>query len=153
MNLSRGTRSGGVGWIASLMKQLLEEVRIAPVGISARTRIAGIYDRSVTRVERGFARDVLNEVEGIPVPFCGQNRQDTGLSVDPDRPLSRIDRLLDNIETSQFGQQRQRQRRADARSSGDAVTSGDRAQKAAAGSTENLHTEAPSRDDRSTQPV
>lgn len=153
MNLPRGTRSGGVGWIASLMQQLLEEVRIAPVGISARTRIAGIYDRSVTRVERGFARDLLNEVEGIPVPFCGQKRRDTGPSVEPDRPLSRIDRLLDNIETSQFGQQRQRQRRADARRSGGAVTSGDRAQGAAAGSTEDPHADAPARDDRSSQHV
>jgi hypothetical protein len=136
MNLSRGTRSGGVGWIASLMKQLLEEVRIAPVGVSARTRIAGIYDRSVTRVERGFARDLLNEVEGIPVPFCGQKRRDTGLTVEPDRPVSRIDRLLDNIETSQFGQQRQRQRRSDARGSSDTGTSADLAREVAARNTE-----------------
>jgi len=132
VNLSRGTRSGGVGWIASLMKQLLEEVRIVPVGVSARARIAGICDRSVTRLERGFARDLANEVEGIPVPFCGQKRRDTGLSVAPGRPVSRIDRLLDNIETSQFGQQKQRQRRADARRSGDTGTSAHLAREVAA---------------------
>jgi Protein of unknown function (DUF2587) len=132
---SRGTRSGGVGWIPSLMKQLLEEVRIAPVGVSARTRIAGIHDRSVTRVERGFARALVNEVEGIPVPFCGQKRQDTGQSVEPDRPVNRIDRLLDNIEASQFGRERQRQRRADARKPSDAATGAHLAREVAARNT------------------
>ena len=136
MSLSRGTRSGGVGWIASLMKQLLEEVRIVPVGVSARTRIAGIYDRSVTRVERGFARDLVNEVEGIPVPFCGQKRRDIAPAAGQDRPLSRIDRLLDNIETSQFGQQRQRQRRADTRRSSVTDTSAHLAREVAGPNTE-----------------
>jgi hypothetical protein len=70
--------------------------------------------RSVNKLERGLARDVVNELEGIAVPFCGQRRQHTGSDVSEGRPVSRIDRLLDNIEISQLGQQRQRLRRADA---------------------------------------
>jgi len=115
MNTSLFAQPGKVGWIASLMKQLLEEVRVAPVGMAARSRIADIHGRAVTRLERGLSLDVVNELAGITVPFCGQKRQDTGAAVGQDQPLSRIDRLLDNIETSQFGQQRQRQRKADAR--------------------------------------
>jgi len=115
MNTSLFAQPGKVGWIASLMKQLLEEVRVAPVGMTARTRIADIHGRAVTRLERGLSMDVVNELAGRTVPFCGQRRQDTDSRVGQDHPLSRIDRLLDNIETSQFGQQRQRQRRADAR--------------------------------------
>lgn len=124
MNRSRIAQSGGVGWIASLMQQLLEEVRVTPVGVAARTRIAAIHDRSVTRVERRSARDVVDALDAMPVPFCGQKRARAGMTVDPGHRVSRIDRLLDNIETSQFGQQRQRQRRrAEARRPGDAATS------------------------------
>jgi Protein of unknown function (DUF2587) len=115
MNTSLFAQPGRVGWIASLMKQLLEEVRVVPVGLAARARIAEIHGRAGTRLERGLSLDVVNELAGITVPFCGQRRQATAPGVEQDHPLSRIDRLLDNIETSQLGQQRQRQRRADAR--------------------------------------
>lgn len=115
-------QSGKVGWIASLLRHLLEEVRVVPVGVVARTRIAEIHGRSVNKLERGLARDVVNELEGITVPFCGQKRQHTELPVEQGRHVSRINRLLDNIETSQFGQQRQRQRRADASRSTDGAT-------------------------------
>jgi hypothetical protein len=122
MNQSRVVRSSGVGWIASLMKQLLEEVRIAPVGVATRARIAAIHDRSVNRLERDFARDVVVELEGIPVLFCGQLRLGTGLPVGQGYRISRLDKLLDVIETSQLGQQRRRQRKAHARRSRHTVT-------------------------------
>lgn len=99
-----------VSWIASLMKQLLEEVRVAPLGVDGRARVAEIHRRSVSRVEQGLALSVVDELEIIPLPFCGQERSDAASGVSPGRLVSRLDRLLDNIETAQRGQQRQRQR-------------------------------------------
>jgi hypothetical protein len=120
MNQSPVAQPGNAGWIASLMKQLLEEMRVVPVSLAARTRIAEIQSRSVTRLERGLALDLVDELSGMTVPFCGQRRQATTSVAEQDHPVSRIDRLLDNIETSQFGLQRQRRRSADARRSRDA---------------------------------
>ena len=112
MNQSRVEQSGKVGWIASLMRQLLQEVRVAPVGVAARTRVAEIHGRAISRLEQRLAQEVVEELKGIAVPFCGLERFETELSVARGRPLSRVDRLLDYIETAQFGQQRQRQRLA-----------------------------------------
>jgi hypothetical protein len=102
------------------MKQLLEEVRVAPLGVAARTRVAAIQDRSVSEPEQVLATDVVKELNGNTLPFAEQDTpaadsgvgQTRGLSrrtrrlsrVDRVR-LSRVDRLLRNIETAQFGQQ------------------------------------------------
>jgi hypothetical protein len=112
--------SGSASWIASLMSQLLEEVRVAPLGDAARTRVAAIQDRSVSEPEQHLATDVVEELNGNTLPFTGRETpevdsgvgQTRGLSrrtrrlsrVDRVR-LSRVDRLLRNIETAQFGQQ------------------------------------------------
>lgn len=103
---------GKVGTVTSLMKQLLREVRVEPVGVAARLRVAEIHARSVSRIERGLARNVVDELEGMTLPFCGQERSNPMLGAVQGRRPSRVDRLLDDIEAAQFDQQRQRQRRA-----------------------------------------
>jgi hypothetical protein len=109
MNQSWVGESGKVGWVASLMRQLLREVHHVPVGVVARARVAKIHDRSVSRLEQRLARHVIQELEGIAVPFCGLERLGAGLGAGRVRSFNRVDRLLDHIETAQFGQQRQRQ--------------------------------------------
>jgi len=115
-------QSGKVRSIASLMRQLLEEVRVAPVGVAARARVAEIHGRSVSELERGLALDVVDELEGIALPFCGQERFDAGLGVAQGRRVSRVDRLLDNIESAQFGQQGHRLSKVDAGRASHAAT-------------------------------
>jgi hypothetical protein len=111
MNRSRVKKSAGVGWIASLMRQLLQEVRVAPVSVGARVRVAGIHSRSVGRLEQRLALAVVEELEGIAVPFCGLERGGVWTGNARGSLFNRVDRLLDTIETAQFGQQRQRDRR------------------------------------------
>jgi hypothetical protein len=112
MSQSPVGQSGKVGWVATLMKQLLLEVRVAPVGQMARTRVAEIHGRSIGRLEQRLARDVIEELKGIAVPFCGLKCFETGLSVPRGSSFSRVNRLLDNIETAQLGRERQQQRRS-----------------------------------------
>lgn len=107
-------------WIASLMKQLLEEVRIAPLGVAARTRVAEMQNRSVSEPEQGLATDVVDELNGNTLPFAEERPPDVDSGVGQTRGLSRrtrrlsradrvrlsrVDRLLRNIETAQFGQE------------------------------------------------
>ena len=107
MNQSLVEQSGRVSWVASLLRQLLKEVRVAPVGFAARARVVEIHARSVSRLERGLALEVVDELNGITLPFCGQQRSRAGLGVAPGGRVSRVDRLLVDIETAQLGQLRQ----------------------------------------------
>ena len=103
MGQSLVEHSGKVGEVASLMRQLLQEVRLAPVGLAARTRVAEIHGRAVSRLEQRLALDVVEELKGITVPFCGLNRIETGLGIARGRPFNRVDWLLDTIERAQSG--------------------------------------------------
>ena len=103
MSQSLGGHSGKGGGVASLMRQLLQEVRLAPVGVAARTRVAGIHGRAVSRLEQRLALDVVEELNGTTVPFCGLNRVETGLGIARGRPFNRVDWLLDTIERAQSG--------------------------------------------------
>jgi hypothetical protein len=96
------------------MKQLLKEVRAEPVGAAARARVALIHARCVSGMERSLARVVVDELEGVSLPFCGQERPNPGLGTAQGRRASRVDRLLDDIEAAQSDQHLQRLRRAEA---------------------------------------
>jgi hypothetical protein len=103
------------------MKQLLKEVRTEPVGAAARARVAVIHARCVSGTERSLARSVVDELEGISLPFCGQERLKPGLGMAQGRRASRVDRLLDDIEAAQSDQHLQRQRQAEAGGSAGAI--------------------------------
>jgi hypothetical protein len=96
------------------MKQLLKEVRAEPVGAAARARVTLIHARCVSGIERSLAQRVVDELEGITLPFCGQERPNLGLGLAQGRRGSRVDRLLDDIEAAQSDQQLKRRRRAGA---------------------------------------
>ena len=100
-------------WIASLMRQLRDEVWVSPLGAADRIRVAEIYGRSVSDVEQQLALDVLDALKAIPLPPEDDGVPDAGSDIIEGRPVSRIDRLLDNIETAQFGEQRHQGRRID----------------------------------------
>jgi Protein of unknown function (DUF2587) len=114
VNYRQIAQPGKVSWIASLIKQLREEVKVAPLGPAGRLRVSEIHSRAGSKVEQSLALGVVNELRGITLQSGDSKGSDTRVSVSPDRYSSRADRLLSNIETAQFGQQRQRQRRRQA---------------------------------------
>ena len=97
-------------WIASLMRRLRDEVWVSPLGAADRIRVAEIYGRSVSDVEQQLALDVLDALKAIPLPPEDDGAPDAGSDIIEGRPVRRIDRLLDNVETAQFGEQRQQGR-------------------------------------------
>jgi hypothetical protein len=110
MRRSLNRHAGHASWIASLMRQLLEEVRVSPMDIAARTRVAAIYVRSVGELEQSLATQMVDELEPITLPFCCQERTDAEPVMTQGRRFSRVTRLLDDIETAQLGRQRQQER-------------------------------------------
>ena len=55
--------------IGTMMKQLLDEVKSAPLDDAARARLAGIHKRSIKELEDGLAPALVQELERITLPF------------------------------------------------------------------------------------
>src|SRR5579885_3262830 len=55
--------------IGSMIKQLLEEVRNAPLDEAGRVRLAEIHRRSIKELEDGLAPELIEELERLALPF------------------------------------------------------------------------------------
>jgi hypothetical protein len=60
---------GKVMRIGSMVKQLLEEVRAAPMDEAGRARLREIHHRSIAELEEGLAPELREELERITLPF------------------------------------------------------------------------------------
>jgi hypothetical protein len=56
--------------VPSLIKQLLEEVRAAPLVEAGRTRLAEAHRRSIGELELGLAPKLIEELERITLPLA-----------------------------------------------------------------------------------
>jgi hypothetical protein len=57
--------------IGSMIKQLLEEVRAAPLDEASRGRLREIHQRSIKELEDGLAPELQDELERLSLPFEG----------------------------------------------------------------------------------
>ncbi|WP_427173577.1 bacterial proteasome activator family protein [Arthrobacter sp. 92] len=55
--------------IGTMIKQLLDEVKTAPLDDAARGRLAAIHDRSIKELEDGLAPELVAELERLSLPF------------------------------------------------------------------------------------
>jgi len=55
--------------IGTMIRQLLEEVKSAPLDDAARGRLAEIHERSIKELEDGLAPELIEELERISLPF------------------------------------------------------------------------------------
>jgi hypothetical protein len=59
--------------IGSMIKQLLEEVRAAPLDEASRGRLKEIHQRSIKELEDGLAPELQEELERLSLPFEGDS--------------------------------------------------------------------------------
>ncbi len=59
--------------IGSMIKQLLEEVRSAPLDAASRARLKEIHSRSITELEDGLAPELVAELDRLSLPFTEQS--------------------------------------------------------------------------------
>jgi hypothetical protein len=57
--------------IGTMIKQLLEEVRAAPLDEASRNRLRDIHQRSIIELEDGLAPELREELERLSLPFEG----------------------------------------------------------------------------------
>src|SRR5437764_10078249 len=55
--------------IGSMIKQLLEEVRAAPLDEASRNRLREIHETSIRELEQGLAPELRDELERLTLPF------------------------------------------------------------------------------------
>ncbi|MGX1162395.1 uncharacterized protein DUF2587 [Arthrobacter sp. SLBN-100] len=55
--------------IGTMIRQLLEEVKSAPLDDAARGRLAEIHERSIKELEDGLAPELVEELDRINLPF------------------------------------------------------------------------------------
>ena len=55
--------------IGTMIRQLLEEVKAAPLDEAARGRLAEIHERSIKELEDGLSPELVAELERISLPF------------------------------------------------------------------------------------
>jgi hypothetical protein len=92
--------------IGSMIKQLLEEVRSAPLDEAGRARLAQIHDRSITELEQGLAPELVDELRRITLPFDNRaTPSDAELRIAQAQLVGWLEGLFHGIQTALFAQQ------------------------------------------------
>jgi Protein of unknown function (DUF2587) len=92
--------------IGSMIKQLLEEVRNAPLDEAGRARLAEIHRRSIRELEDGLAPELIQELERIALPFDeDQAPSDAELRIAQAQLVGWLEGLFHGIQTALFAQQ------------------------------------------------
>jgi Protein of unknown function (DUF2587) len=92
--------------IGSMIKQLLEEVRNAPLDEAGRVRLAEIHRRSIKELEDGLAPELIDELERIALPFQDDEPPtDAELRIAQAQLVGWLEGLFHGIQTALFAQQ------------------------------------------------
>jgi hypothetical protein len=92
--------------IGSMIKQMLEEVRSAPLDDAGRTRLASIHSRSLTELEQGLAPELVDELRRITLPFAENSTpSDAELRIAQAQLVGWLEGLFHGIQTALFAQQ------------------------------------------------
>ena len=96
---------GKVMRIGSMIKQLLEEVRSAPLDQAGRARLAEIHRRSISELEEGLAPELIDELERITLPFGDEVPTDAELRIAQAQLVGWLEGLFHGIQATLFAQQ------------------------------------------------
>ena len=92
--------------IGSMVKQLLEEVRTAPLDEAGRARLAEIHQRSIRELEQGLAPELVAELERITLPFNDDGTpSDAELRIAQAQLVGWLEGLFHGIQTALVAQQ------------------------------------------------
>jgi hypothetical protein len=92
--------------LGSMIKQLLEEVRSAPLDEAGRVRLAGIHERSLKELEKGLAPELVDELRAIALPFDDEKPpSDSELRIAQAQLVGWLEGLFHGIQTVLFAQQ------------------------------------------------
>jgi proteasome activator-like protein len=92
--------------IGTMIKQLLEEVRAAPLDEASRTRLRDIHRSSIEELEEGLAPELREELERLTLPFSTDSTpSDAELRIAQAQLVGWLEGLFHGIQTALFAQQ------------------------------------------------
>jgi hypothetical protein len=91
--------------IGSMIRQLLEEVKSAPLDEKSRVRLKEIHQNSIKELEDGLAPELVQELERLSLPFEDATPSEAELRVAQAQLVGWLEGLFHGIQTTLFAQQ------------------------------------------------
>ncbi|GHE11589.1 bacterial proteasome activator family protein [Klenkia taihuensis] len=92
--------------IGTMIKQLLEEVRAAPLDEASRNRLRDIHAASIRELEGGLSEELRAELERITLPFTAEETpSDAELRIAQAQLVGWLEGVFHGIQTALFAQQ------------------------------------------------
>jgi hypothetical protein len=92
--------------IGSMIRQLLEEVRAAPLDEKSRVRLKEIHESSIKELEDGLAPELVAELERLSLPFADDDvPSEAELRIAQAQLVGWLEGLFHGIQTTLFAQQ------------------------------------------------
>jgi hypothetical protein len=91
--------------IGTMIKQLLEEVRAAPLDEAGRHRLREIHESSIRELEQGLSPDLRAELERLTLPFGTGVPSEAELRIAQAQLVGWLEGLFHGIQTALFAQQ------------------------------------------------
>ncbi len=92
--------------IGNMIRQLLEEVRAAPLDEKSRARLKEIHQSSIKELEDGLAPELVEELDRLTLPFNEQDvPSEAELRIAQAQLVGWLEGLFHGIQTTLFAQQ------------------------------------------------
>lgn len=92
--------------IGNMIRQLLDEVKAAPLDEASRQRLAGIQEASIRELKDGLSPELVEELERITLPFTEDaTPTDAELRIAQAQLVGWLEGLFHGIQTALFAQQ------------------------------------------------
>ncbi|MQW77162.1 DUF2587 domain-containing protein [Nocardioides sp. dk4132] len=92
--------------IGSMIRQLLEEVKAAPVDEASRNRLKEIHRSSIAELEQGLAPELVEELERLTLPFSEDaTPSESELRIAQAQLVGWLEGLFHGIQTAIYAQQ------------------------------------------------
>jgi hypothetical protein len=92
--------------VGNMIRQLLEEVRAAPLDEKSRARLKEIHASSIKELEDGLAPELIDELERLSLPFADDEvPSDSELRIAQAQLVGWLEGLFHGIQTTLFAQQ------------------------------------------------
>jgi Protein of unknown function (DUF2587) len=91
--------------IGSMVKQLLDEARSAPLDEAGRLRLREIYEMSISELSGALSPDLSKELSRVAIPFTAEVPSESELRIAQAQLVGWLEGLFHGIQASLFAQQ------------------------------------------------
>ncbi|MBB6627825.1 bacterial proteasome activator family protein [Nocardioides sp. KIGAM211] len=92
--------------IGSMIRQLLEEVKAAPLDEASRNRLKEIHQASIKELEAGLAPELVEELDRLTLPFTEDSTPSEGeLRIAQAQLVGWLEGLFHGLQTAIYAQQ------------------------------------------------